>query len=99
MGEPATKWSLVGSPTEAVAIDEATGRLTFSPTKATPSPFVVTVRAESASSLDEKPVTFSVSCEPVQLAVACGCGAGAGPLWLAGLALLLARRRERGVSP
>ena len=94
-GEPATRWSLVGTPSEAVSIDPSSGRLTFTPRPSTANPYVVTVRAESAASLDEQQVTFGVSCEPVALAVACGCSAGAAPVALFGLALLLGARRRR----
>lgn len=92
-GEPATQWSLVGAPAEEVAID-GSGRLTLTPTKTTPSPLIVTVRAESATSLDERAVTFDVTCKPVALSVGCGCGSAPWPAALAGLLLLALRRRR-----
>lgn len=91
-GEPVLRWSLVEPARPGASVDEVSGLVRYRPTADDVGTQGLLVRAEAASSADEKTVTVEVSCvvEPYQ--VACGCDAGGGGLAVLALALLRRRR-------
>jgi hypothetical protein len=92
----AATWSLVMAPAGA-EIDSATGHFTWTPATTDVGAVTVRVRAQGASSVDQRDVALTVECERRSYDLSCGCtSVDVSSVLALGIAALLLRRRQRG---
>ncbi|MFT3712661.1 MAG: hypothetical protein QM817_33850 [Archangium sp.] len=87
-------WSLLDAPDNA-DIDATTGHFTWTPSPADEGTKTVRVRAQGASSVDQRDVELTVGCERERYGISCGCTAFDATSVVALACLALLRRRQR----